>query len=172
MLGYDFSRAAELSTSNNISGGWEVWLQVELAMHLRDKTDLHNVTVIRECPYPGSRLRCDFFFSYGDRRDPTYVELKCQLPGSDDPIPEALSRFKEDIGKQRSFLPTTVGFCLLATRGPWEPEHIAAMNGIKGTSSAFVLVATDGENVIYNYDDPIMPELLQEDYFFLIGISP
>jgi hypothetical protein len=171
---YDFSGAKQLSTSTNIFGGWEGWFQVELARYLFSKLAADHIVIVREVSYPGSRFRCDFCFGYGEEmRDITYVELKCQLPGTPDPVANALLRFQADIDKQRVFLPTTVGFCLLATRGPWEERHIDTLRYINTScSSAFALVATDGGNIVGNCGDLIASGQLREDHFFLIGISP
>jgi hypothetical protein len=169
---YDFSGAKELSTSTNIFGGWEGWFQVELARYLFSKLAANDIVIAREVSYPGSRFRCDFCFGYGEEmRDITYVELKCQLPGTPDPAANALLRFQADIDKQRTFLPTTVGFCLLATRGPWDQDHIDSLSSIICTS-AFALVATDDGNIVGNCDDLIASGQLREDHFFLIGVSP
>jgi hypothetical protein len=171
---YDFSGAKALSTSTNIFGGWEGWFQVELARYLFSRLAALDIRIFREVSYPHSGLRCDFCFGYGEEmRDITYVELKCQLPGVGDPIANALHRFQADIDKQRAFPSETVGFCLLATRGPWEQDHIVALDYINTSCrSAFALEASDAGNIVGNCGELIQSGNLRKDHFFLIGVSP
>jgi hypothetical protein len=168
---YDFANAAKLTVSSEISGGWEVWFQVELALYLVSKFGENNIEIIREKPYPTRGGRCDFYIEYGTAgRDETYIELKCQLPGGGDRIQEALERFSEDIDKQKDH-PDVVGFCLLASHGPWTDENIMFLKEeilTGGIAAAYVLIpGFDPEPL-----DASNVDELERIGFSLIAVSP
>jgi hypothetical protein len=172
MAYYDFSKAAGLAVSEKITGGWEVWFQVELAMQLLCRFGLAT-SIKREIPYPDAATRCDFYIEYGGGRNPTYVELKCQLPGRGDTINNVLGRFKADIEKQKQY-PEIAGFCFMASSGPWADPNIADLANILNTmnvASAFVLRSTGTENQVGPINSTSDLSFLKEKYFFLIGIS-
>ncbi|MDR1219348.1 MAG: hypothetical protein LBK73_07050 [Treponema sp.] len=169
---YNFSRAAELAVSEKIVGGWEAWFQVELAMHLVEKFQ-GNVSISREMSYPDKSARCDFYIEYGGGRDPTYVELKCQLPGRGDAINNALFRFEADITKQKGY-PEIAGFCFMASCGPWNDVNIATFETIFQTvdvASAYVLGWSNGEYEVAQLKGTGDLAYFQNPYFFLTGIS-
>ena len=125
---YDHTRAASLATNTNIRGGWEIWLQVEIAYTF---VNLGGSRLCdREIPYPSgnnnnryisydsrrmlnqarvepngnSAARCDFYLSRRLQNDigimdDTYVELKCINPNTNNPLNDAWSRFYSDINK-------------------------------------------------------------------------
>ncbi len=125
---YDHRRAANLATNTNIRGGWEIWLQVEIAYTFVNIGG--SRACAREIPYPSgnnnnryisydsrrmqnparleqngnSAARCDFYLSrrlQNDRgiADDTYVELKCINPNTNNPLDDAWNRFYSDINK-------------------------------------------------------------------------
>lgn len=124
--GYDFSRACYLASAQGIAGGWEVWLQVELALFLKDKMGEDNINFERERIYRefgiDSNQRCDFLISYGGAGtggyDNTFIELKCQNPyGKPNPLTDALKRFQSDIEKVRAIPEHPIIACMLVCYG-------------------------------------------------------
>lgn len=114
---YNTSVAEEVSQLSDFRGGWETWLQVEIARTFIKK---YNAQLcIRELPYPSatkgkylnsngqtvtdvrSAARTDFFMQRpsGFSTDDTYIELKCTNNASDYPVSDAWTRFQSDIGK-------------------------------------------------------------------------
>jgi hypothetical protein len=171
---YNFEKAVKLAIADNIVGGWEVWFQVELAMHLC-ATLVPPTQIIREMAYPDHAARCDFYVEYGGGRDPTYIELKCQIPQRPDPIGDALSRFESDIIKQRAYTSKVAGFCLLATCGQWTENHLARLGSIvndyKPAGAGALIIMSDGQIYIGSNIEAVWPAL-QEGCFSVIGISP
>lgn len=86
-------------------GGWEGWLQVELALHLVATMGI-NVCVQREVSkvYGGSGEAADIVVNAGTGR-PYVVELKCQ--GVNRKQAEFLALVKKDIVKVRKLAPTS-----------------------------------------------------------------
>lgn len=116
--GFDCTKIKMLTEESWLDGGWEVWLQVEMACYLRDRAEEGaNVQIKREVPYPGTQKRCDFFISYGGGRDETYIELKCQNACASNPLNDVTYRFINDIEKQRDpVIKNFPGFCLAVVR--------------------------------------------------------
>lgn len=80
----------------HIDGGWEVWMQVEIYLILRNLNGgLRNFR--REAHYPDSTKRSDFSFVPANADSTTtWVELKVEKRGD---VPDALNRFGADIAK-------------------------------------------------------------------------
>lgn len=71
-----YSTVSDLA--ENINGGWEVWLQVEIFMKLQN-TDAGLLSFNREIPYGHQILRADFNFVPLNAQDvTTWVELKTE----------------------------------------------------------------------------------------------
>ena len=119
MGSYDFDKARKIASWGNLHGGWEVWMQIEIARHLTEKSDIQIIE--REVPYPRhGRDRCDFKISkaYPYQNDNTYIELKCMNPGIANPIADAKQRFENDIHKiERLYSIDYSCFALLAVYG-------------------------------------------------------
>lgn len=115
---FDCTKIETLTEDSWLDGGWEVWLQVEMACYLRDRAEEGaNVQIKREVLYPGTQKRCDFFISYGGDRDETYIELKCQNACASNPPNDITNRFINDIKKQSdSDIKDFPGFCLAVVR--------------------------------------------------------
>lgn len=125
---YRNTAAANLANNQNIRGGWEIWLQVEIALTF--VTLGGQGTCEREIAYPSGQqntpyiaynpgynppawavpnpsARCDFYLHRSNgtaQQDDTYIELKCVNPNAYniyriDPITDAWNRFKQDIAK-------------------------------------------------------------------------
>jgi hypothetical protein len=60
VTGYDFLKAFDLTTNKKITGRWEVWFQVELALHLITKFKDDDIRIIREFPYPDKKRSAIF----------------------------------------------------------------------------------------------------------------
>lgn len=108
----------ELASQKVVEGGWEVWLQVELARHIKRCRE-GNHLFVREQRYPqiqrmprnqeeqellaGTNKYCDFYAAIDRGRaglyDETYIELKCINPCDPNPCASALRRFGDDINK-------------------------------------------------------------------------
>lgn len=113
-----------LASNTGIEGGWEVWLQVEIALAF--VTFEEGRICIREDTYPSgdaekpfiaynrgsntaefvakknSSARCDFHLHRRDNfrpQDDTYVELKCINPNTNHPEKDAMNRFFDDLNK-------------------------------------------------------------------------
>lgn len=70
-----FSSIPDYSLPFFSQGGWEVWLQVELAMYFAAS----DYDIMREVKYDNQDLRADFVLNrnFYDRRE-IFVEIKCQ----------------------------------------------------------------------------------------------
>ncbi len=141
---YNPAVAANLANNPNINGGWEVWLQVEIALAFVNQGGQR--VCVREEPYPSGQLpnrwvtylapnagtsanaaqaaRCDFYLHRpalpNQQLDDTYVELKCINPNAANPLADAWNRFNADITKIRAIgqvNPLLNGIALLATYG-------------------------------------------------------
>lgn len=99
----DWAKFEMLATGEVNMGGWEGWLQTEWGMSLQILDD--SCVIEREYTYPDRRTRCDFYIAYDtedDRRDETYIELKCINYKMADPVKKAYKGFVDDIYKIRS----------------------------------------------------------------------
>ncbi|WP_342619795.1 hypothetical protein [Rhodoferax sp. GW822-FHT02A01] len=83
--------AAITTILNGIAGGWEIWLQVELALQLLANASGHAT---REVPYPSGQ-KSDFMI-VPRAGLPIWVELKTQVNAEDTTV---TTRFKADIAK-------------------------------------------------------------------------
>lgn len=85
MKGYNCEKARTISTWAQLRGGWEVWLQVEIASHMA--TSANFLGFEREIAYPGVGDKCDFKITMrgAAQGDVTYVELKCINPNTASP---------------------------------------------------------------------------------------
>jgi hypothetical protein len=141
-----WQRAAGLANNQNIQGGWEAWLQVEIALTVVQANN--QLVCQREAPYLTGNLdspfigytggpnplaravanqnnaaRCDFYLYRPDGvsiQDNTYVELKCINPNSFAPLDDAWNRFRNDITKIKTISNVNQalpGIALLATFG-------------------------------------------------------
>lgn len=70
-----FSSIPDYSLPFFSQGGWEVWLQVELAMYFAAS----DYDIMREVKYDNQNLRADFVLNrnFNNRRE-IFVEIKCQ----------------------------------------------------------------------------------------------
>lgn len=87
-------------------GGWEVWLQVELANELITAQEVHKIE--REYGYPSrAQARCDIYVerNIGSHCESTYIELKCINYKSANPKKNVIQGFIADIDKMRNLLP-------------------------------------------------------------------
>lgn len=106
----DYGKIYELATKGDVNGGWEIWLQVEIASCLTKKFQGRIYHTKREIPYEdGSGRKCDFVIWYeyigdssGEQHDVSYIELKCINPCVVSPQTDALYRYHEDIIKADS----------------------------------------------------------------------
>jgi hypothetical protein len=141
---YDPTQAANLAQNVNIRGGWEVWLQIEIALTFVNLGG--NRICDREAPYPSGQvanpwignnpaappayipvanpgIRCDFHLHHPagiGLQDDTYVELKCINPNAVNPLNDAWQRYNDDIDKIRNIEainPILPGIAVLATYG-------------------------------------------------------
>lgn len=156
--GYNHVTVAHLANNPNITGGWEVWLQVEIALAFLNPNVRRICT--REQQYPSGNpaapnitynpaavppvgataaagARCDFLTQRGGggvgQTDDTYVELKCinasQGAGA---AANAMQRFNDDIDKLRrihAFNNQIQGIALLATHDA--PNNINIPFGVQ-----------------------------------------
>lgn len=152
----NLARAATLAQNANLRGGWEVWLQVEIAQCLM--TYQANWACVREAPYPSfnnalnpyltygagvgagvtananAAARCDFFLRRAVPNaiaDDTYLELKVISAAAANPLNDAWGRFAADINKQAALagLNNTLNcISLLATFGTFNPGDVAGPN--------------------------------------------
>ncbi|TWA71298.1 hypothetical protein FBZ82_103272 [Azospirillum brasilense] len=166
----DYAKFEEFSTSKAITGGWEVWLQLEIAYgFLKISTDEgYGFTCVREEVYPYTAMgqyinragvtldrrsaACSDFFLrktgllYGDD---TYVELKCINQSHVDPLGNAWRRFDNDIQKQTDLFrhnPNLNCISVLVARGHF-PE-----NAVRGEHPALARYWENGKRVAYIYD--------------------
>lgn len=141
---YNPAQAANLAQNVDIRGGWEVWLQIEIALTFVNQGG--NRVCDREAYYPSGQLpnrwignnpaappeyiavanpgiRCDFHLhrpAGGGLQDDTYVELKCINPNAVNPLNDAWLRYSNDINKIRDIAvvnPNLPGIAVLATYG-------------------------------------------------------
>ncbi|HTQ15135.1 MAG TPA: hypothetical protein VMH86_14770 [Rhizomicrobium sp.] len=134
-------------------GGWEGWLQVEIA-----RTFLANANTIceREMRYPdgngayisyaggvanggvgaGAAARADFFLQRNaGMLDQTYLELKCSNSLAGNPVQDAWARFDNDIAKITAIAgvnPALNCIALLAYWGQLDPNNAANQGGPNG----------------------------------------
>jgi len=118
---YDTARASAIAQQTNFKGGWEGWLQVEIAMTFLEKNEAQTCT--REVPYPApafgqssgqyitkdgtytdnanAAARADFMLQRtGGSVDETYVELKCSnFKEGGNAVSDAWKRFFDDVQK-------------------------------------------------------------------------
>jgi len=155
---YNPQTAAFLADTPDIRGGWEVWLQVEIA---RTFVSLNqNWICERELSYPSGNLfnpyltydadddlapvgttsnaryaaRCDFFLYRKESisiADETYIELKCINPSVQYPHRDAWTRFKKDVIKIQALQKANKQLNCIA---------------LLATSGVFTLDAVGGEN--------------------------
>lgn len=103
MRSYNFSKAKSISRWHDLRGGWEVWMQIEIAAHIASYPGFQRIE--REVLYPLqpalARERCDFKIVVTNRMqtDDTYIELKCMNPSADRPLADINQRFSVDITK-------------------------------------------------------------------------
>lgn len=142
---YNPAQAANLANNVNVRGGWEVWLQIEIALTFVNQGG--NRICDREAPYPSGLggvnpwignnpvppppyipvpnpgIRCDFHLHHPagvGLQDDTYVELKCINPNVANPLIDAWNRFGNDINKIQNVAvinPNLNGIAVLATYG-------------------------------------------------------
>jgi hypothetical protein len=143
---YNSTRAANLANNQNIRGGWEAWLQVEIGLIFVNQGGQQICD--REVAYPSGQIanpwigynplnqqatptpnqnqaaRCDFYLhrpgGNNQQQDDTYVELKCINPNALNPLQDAWTRFDNDIRKIRAIAQINLlvnGIALLATYG-------------------------------------------------------
>ncbi|MDQ2104619.1 hypothetical protein [Azospirillum isscasi] len=147
-------RATVFAQNANIRGGWEVWLQLEIAHGFL--TVAGNWTCERERPYPSTNAgnpyltyaaggpawgvtnninaaaRADFYLHRNAGvADDAYIELKCISPTNANPIQDAWNRFQADIVKQQTLRGGNAGLnCIsvLATFGTFQAADVAGAN--------------------------------------------
>jgi len=86
-----------VNLSQNINGGWEVWLQVQLFLRLNSPNNVGTQSFTREEKYNGLAIKSDFAFVPKNAADTkTWVELKVQRNGD---FNQAVEEFIEDINK-------------------------------------------------------------------------
>lgn len=146
---YNHERAANLANNRNIRGGWEVWLQVEIALAFVNQEEGTRICQ-REEPYPAEienqwitysnqtgvaqvtshrnqAARCDFCLCRHNphgQMDYTYVELKCINPNAPNPLQDAWERFDSDIRKVQAIRQLNLQvpwIALLVTYGQFNP---------------------------------------------------
>lgn len=178
---YDIQNLQDIICDKRLRGGWEVWLQVELAKHLLGIEELNNIQIEREVKYPSNLGRCDLFISYNEGYDQTYIELKCQNVSAYNPVKDVFGRFQNDIAKQKSLSNTNIaGFCLAVVRCKFN-AMASAIGGIKtviGASSSAYLLDLETHttfNLKENYS--ALTALAKDssntdDFTFLLAVSP
>ena len=135
---YNPTEAQKLAHQPGIDGGWEVWLQVEIARIFRD-IEL-NTLFTREKKYETPRgyisynrngtatytnnykkgAKCDFHLTRNNGTDETHLELKCINPNNGNPEADAWNRYQQDVDKIkaiRELTGFTLGISLLAYYG-------------------------------------------------------
>ncbi len=128
LASYNWAEAETLASVQRFKGGWEGWLQVELAKHLYALLGQYHVEIERERRYPDRPIRCDFYFSYGIAgKDETYIELKCQNPMAQNPLQDIGDRFAEDLEKaiSQKMLVSCLAACYGIPRAVDEKIHEA-----------------------------------------------
>jgi hypothetical protein len=110
--------ASYLASHDDIRGGWEVWLQVEIALRIciEDKQICTREQPYRDpnqggyfrldgtnTPNQAHAARCDFHLARREGpADEIYVELKCINQGTGDPLGDAWNRYRADITKLKT----------------------------------------------------------------------
>lgn len=76
MKNYNFTKARNIAGWQALRGGWEVWLQVEIAAHIASQPGFQQIE--REVAYPNSHDRCDFKISLITlgHNDDTYIVIE------------------------------------------------------------------------------------------------
>jgi hypothetical protein len=104
--------------AQNINGGWEVWLQVQLYTRLKNENGVLAFT--REESYPGGGNRCDFTYVPRNASSTmTWVELKVQRNAD---VRQPVDDFAKDINKISSghFNPSdTAGAVVVIPHNAW-----------------------------------------------------
>lgn len=150
-LNLNITKTAYFSTNGNFRGGWEAWLQANIAYAFQQANQYNRFT--REEPYPSSSnnynyltyqdgnipqsdntnngaaaARADFLIQRTQGIiDPTYLELKCYK--STENLGQAWDRFKDDCTKINTLYgenDTLNCAALLATYGTF------SQNAVKG----------------------------------------
>lgn len=162
-LSFDLAKNQYFSTSPHFHGGWEVWLQCEIAAAL--KKDNVPFSLEREKPYSGrgngngklmaysdrsrtaswtntanSAARADFFVQTANGRDPTHFELKC-IYGHSGPQ-DGWRRFGNDIAKIEALNkldPNLNAIAMLGTYGIFKQEDMADVFNIVGQNTSYVI---------------------------------
>ncbi|CAO3373066.1 hypothetical protein [Azospirillum argentinense] len=148
------ARAAVFAQNVNIRGGWEVWLQLEIAHGFLNIAG--NWTCDREWPYPSTNAaapfltytaagpawgttanpvaaaRADFYLRRTvGMADDVYIELKCINPTHATPLQDAWNRFHGDVVKQQTLRGGNAGLnyvSILATFGAFQAADVAGPN--------------------------------------------
>lgn len=180
--------AAALSNNSNIRGGWEGWLQVEIARTFvnlgggricerevqypsgHDAPNQYirsNLGVYQAGPAPG--IRCDFYLHHpeGGQQDDTYLELKCIIPIAFHPaaVDDAWFRFRGDITKIRNISDVNNsinGIAVLASFGQFNAPLPHFPFGVNA------YVWDPGNNVVRTMNNVIQGG---PDRFFIIAAS-
>jgi hypothetical protein len=144
---YDPSTAIEVAGNPDFRGGWEGWMQVEIA-----RTFLGHPSRVceREFPYPDggagypptylsynrgnntaakgadgrNAARCDFLLQYNNEEgigvaDQTFIEIKCSNAQARYPEQDAWHRFNADINKISALKGVYGGFSTFALLCVW-----------------------------------------------------
>ncbi|MCB8836507.1 hypothetical protein [Aurantimonas sp. VKM B-3413] len=145
----DLDKASYFASTVQLRGGWEVWLQLEIASVFMQASQ-GSQTCDREYPYPAqgggylaynaangavtvvpnanAASRCDFFLHRtAGMADDTYLELKCILAAGPDPLNNAWNRFHADVAKQQALQNANGGLnciSLLATFGTFTDPQV------------------------------------------------
>lgn len=145
-------KASWFASADNFRGGWEGWLQAEIAHAFYEDRAATEIT--REQPYPSGlgaghhrylaynpangmvataahpAARCDFYVRrpavFGPA-DESYLELKCISPSAMNAVDDAWNRFRADVTKidaLRARNQNLVCTALLATWGTFNPIHV------------------------------------------------
>lgn len=183
---YDIGKIQKIFYDGRLNGGWEVWLQVELGMHLLERGQWGDFQIEREVIYPSTRSsgavkRCDFYITYLEiaMHDETYIELKCQNVFEHDSLNKVIIRLTQDIQKQKEpSIAGDPGFCLAVVHcTPEEMERAIdyIYHEVYTVTSIFLL---DWEaDKIYNMTQKeqlggLVADLGENDATFLLAVSP
>ncbi|WP_454018843.1 hypothetical protein [Azospirillum sp. Marseille-Q6669] len=154
----NLQRADVFAQNANIRGGWEVWLQLEIAHGFLNIPG--NWTCEREQPYPSTNggnpflsytavgpawgvsanrraaARADFYLCRNAGiADDVYIELKCINQTHANPIHDAWGRFEADIIKQQTLRLGNAGLnyvSMLATFGIFQQADVGGGNPTLG----------------------------------------
>jgi len=189
-LDLDLVRTEHFETNAHFRGGWEVWLQCEIAMAFFNNATSQSFE--REVPYPsGNALlpylsynnathavaevanpsaRADFKVErLAGAADTTFLELKCQK--STETVGQAWSRLEDDVYKIDALAAannTLNCTALLASWGIFTAEEMRNLNWCWTNRSSYVLD--------YSQNPPLLTSLQNvaldgNDRQFIIGIS-